>query len=88
MQSQTPPRVYRFPDLRRLGISWSRKHVRSLELAGKFPQHFMLGENSAAWPADLVDEWLRARIRGDGPAAKKGPKAKATPPEPRPGPAA
>jgi prophage regulatory protein len=44
------------------GIPWSRKHIRELVKAGKFPAPVRPGEQTVAWVESEVDSWLEARI--------------------------
>src|SRR5438270_4375124 len=41
-----PQRVYRFRDLAKVGVPYTRKHVTHLEKQRAFPVHFNLGPNS------------------------------------------
>lgn len=61
-----PQRVYRFRDLRPAGVSFTRKHITTLEREGAFPMHFNLGERAVGWVADEVDAWVDDRIRRRG----------------------
>jgi hypothetical protein len=63
-------RVYRFQDLRGAGVHFVRKHIRALERAGEFPQHFNLGEKAVGWVAEEVDAWVDAKIRARRPVVK------------------
>jgi prophage regulatory protein len=47
--------------LRARGIPWSRVHLARLEAAGKFPLHVDIGENTVAWFADEVDDFLEMK---------------------------
>jgi hypothetical protein len=62
-------RVYVFNDLRGAGVPYTRKHVRTLELRGEFPQHFDIGPNSVGWVAAEVDGWVESKIRSRGTRA-------------------
>ena len=37
-------------------------------LRGEFPEPIRLGPKAVGWFADEVDEWVRNRVRGKGPA--------------------
>jgi hypothetical protein len=52
-----------YADLRALGISYSREHLRRLMVAGKFPLAVALGPEKYArkmWTATSVRSWLAA----------------------------
>ncbi len=56
-------RLYRLPDLRKVGIDYSDVHLRRLEQAGKFPRRFKMipgsGPHGAvAWDALEIDEHI------------------------------
>lgn len=59
-------RIYRYPDLRAMGVPYTRQYLGYLERAGKFPPRFKLTEGagqqgSVGWDADAVDEHFRLR---------------------------
>jgi len=56
-------RFIRYSELREEGIPFSRKHVRALEMDGKFPRRVSLGENTVAWIEGEIDEWAATRPR-------------------------
>jgi prophage regulatory protein len=74
-------RVYRFRDLKSVGVPYVRKHVTTLERLGEFPMHFQLGPNSVGWVASEVDEWIEARIRSRRPATAGGQNGTSAPAE-------
>ena len=41
-------RVYLFPDLKKIGIPWTRQYISRLEKAGRFPRRFRLGDRQVA----------------------------------------
>ena len=55
-------KVYLFPDLKEIGVPWTRQYINRLEAAGRFPRRFRLGDRQVAWPADEVDPWLAERM--------------------------
>jgi prophage regulatory protein len=58
----TAPRLLRLPDvLERVGLRRSRLY--DLVADGRFPTPVKLGDRAVAWPADEVDDWIRAKIR-------------------------
>jgi prophage regulatory protein len=57
----TGRRLLTYADLCERGITYSRVHLRRLELAGKFPHHIDLGENKIAWFEDEIDTFLEER---------------------------
>ena len=58
---KTGRRLLDYQALRERGIPWSRVHVGPLEATGKFPLHIDVGENSIAWFADEIDDFLEAK---------------------------
>jgi predicted DNA-binding transcriptional regulator AlpA len=59
--------IYLFPDLKKIGIPWTRQYINRLEKKGRFPRRFRLGDRQVAWPADEVDRWLAGRMAERGP---------------------
>jgi prophage regulatory protein len=52
-----------FPELKeKKGIRWSRQHVKRKIDAGEFPPPAHLGEGTAAWSEEEIDQWLADRI--------------------------
>ena len=49
---------YTYPELRELGITYSREHIRRLEVRGLFPLHTNLDENGKriGWEKTLIHE--------------------------------
>ena len=54
-------RYYRFPDLVGAGIVNNRQTLSQWIKKHGFPRPVHLGPNTAAWPAEEVDVWLRQR---------------------------
>lgn len=51
-----------YPDLREEhGISFTSKHLLTLERAGKFPKRCTLGGRNVFWVADEVAAWCEAK---------------------------
>lgn len=68
-------RFLRFPELLSLkGISFSREHIRRLELRGEFPRRVRIGAGTVGWVEDEVDAWSKARI-AERDAAHSRPEA-------------
>jgi prophage regulatory protein len=44
------------------GIPYTRRHLRDLIAAGKFPQPVPLSEARIAWLEHEIDEWLAAKV--------------------------
>ena len=65
----TARKIYLFPDLRKIGIAWTRQYIYRLEDAGRFPRRFRLGDRQVAWSAEEVDQWLEERIARREPQA-------------------
>ena len=60
-------RVYRLPDLREVGITFSDVHLRRLEEAGKFPRRFKLNPGSGphgavCWDTADIGRYLDSLI--------------------------
>ena len=60
-------RVYRLPDLRKLGITYSDVHLRRLEAEGKFPKRRKMNPGSGPqgaviWDAPKIDQHIDAVI--------------------------
>jgi len=53
-------RAIRFRELKKI-IGASRSTIFRWERDGKFPKHFNLGNNSVAWLASEVEQWIRDR---------------------------
>jgi prophage regulatory protein len=56
-------RIYRYPDLKPAGVSYTFKHVTTLEKRDEFPKRVHLGRNSVGWVGAEVDQWVEDRIR-------------------------
>ena len=68
---------YRYPDLAKLGIPYSREHIRRLEKVGKFPMHTELGDGPGGfigWETGDIHKHLAAKAKA---AREKTKKAKA-----------
>ena len=66
--------LWRFSDLKALGIVEDRATGRRWMDTEGFPQPIILGPNSLAWDAEEVRQWVKSRPRG---AAPQPPRAKA-----------
>ncbi|MGH7074018.1 MAG: helix-turn-helix transcriptional regulator [Stellaceae bacterium] len=55
-----PRRLLGYPDLRDLGIPYSRVHLDRREKAGTFPRRVHLGANRVAWREEEITAWLAA----------------------------
>ncbi|MEH2476180.1 prophage regulatory protein [Nitrobacteraceae bacterium AZCC 2161] len=44
------------------GITFSRRHLYTLEAERKFPRRVTLGENRVGWVAAELDAWLDAKV--------------------------
>ena len=49
-----------YEDLRRIGISFSKEHLRRLEAQGRFPSRRRPTERRVAWRLDEVQAWIDA----------------------------
>jgi prophage regulatory protein len=61
-------RILTFKELREHGISFSRRHINRLEVAGKFPKRVWIGERTPGWLAAEIDAWVEAKIKERGRA--------------------
>ena len=63
--------VFRFEDLKDIGINWSRKTIYQKIRAGLFPRPIHLGGNTSAWVVEEIQDWIKARIADrDNPPPK------------------
>jgi hypothetical protein len=69
--------VFRFEDLKDIGIPWSRKTVYTKIGAGQFPPPISLGRNTSVWVADEIYDWIKGCIaERDNPATVASREAK------------
>jgi prophage regulatory protein len=54
-------RFLRYPELKPLGIPYSRQHLTVLESRGEFPQRVNLSERVVAWRLSDLKEWMASR---------------------------
>jgi len=54
--------IFRFEDLKDIGIKWSRRTVYAKIRAGQFPPPIHLGGNTSAWVAAEISDWIKGRI--------------------------
>jgi len=63
--------VFRYEDLKDIGIPWTRKTVYAKIRAGQFPPPIYLGGSTTAWVAAEIHDWIKGRIADrDNPPAK------------------
>jgi prophage regulatory protein len=43
------------------GITYTRRHLYTMENEGKFPRRVALGENRVGWIESEVDSWLQEK---------------------------
>ena len=55
-----------YPDLRRIGITYSKEHLRRLEAEGRFPKRVRLSERRVSWRLDEVRAWIDAHAADRG----------------------
>ena len=61
----TPPRLlYRFADLKRMGIVGNYTTLLRWIDQGNFPAGRMLGANSRAWLVEEIHDWIASRPVG------------------------
>jgi predicted DNA-binding transcriptional regulator AlpA len=56
-------RFVRYPELKPLGIPFSRQHLTTLEAEGRFPRRVKLSERVIAWRFSEILEWMNTRGR-------------------------
>ena len=63
--SRENPILIGFDELRELGITYSKEHLRRLETAGQFPERVRLTPSRIAWMFNEVMAWIndRAQVR-------------------------
>ena len=56
-------RFLSFPQLKsEKGLVYSRRHLRRLEIAGRFPRSVAISEGRIAWVESEVDQWLADKV--------------------------
>ncbi|MEY8118443.1 helix-turn-helix transcriptional regulator [Falsihalocynthiibacter sp. BN13B15] len=63
-QSRTPKILLGYEDLKVLGVSYSREHLRRLEAAGHFPLRIRLSPGRIAWKLIEIEKWIETRPVG------------------------
>jgi len=53
--------LWRFSDLQARGIVGSRPQLKNLQVKNGFPEGQMLGDNTRAWRASDIEDWIAAR---------------------------
>jgi prophage regulatory protein len=57
-----PNRLLVYPQLRETrGITYTRRHLYTLENENKFPKRVPIGENRVGWLESEIDGWIRDR---------------------------
>jgi prophage regulatory protein len=57
-----PNKLLRFCELNDTrGITYTRRHLYTLESERKFPKRVPLGENRVGWLESEIDDWIRDR---------------------------
>ena len=57
-----PSKLLVYPQLQETrGITYTRRHLYTLESQNKFPKRVPIGENRVGWLKSEVDEWIRGR---------------------------
>lgn len=60
--NQKPVKLLRYSDLQDTrGITYTRRHLYTLENERKFPKRVPLGENRVGWIESEIDDWIRER---------------------------
>jgi prophage regulatory protein len=58
-------RLVTHPELKSLGITFSRMHIRRLVALGLFPQPVQISPNRIGWWSTELEEWKEALTRRD-----------------------
>lgn len=58
------PVLVSYDNLKRMGILYSREHLRRLEAAGDFPKRLRLSPSRVAWKLCDIEEWIETRPVG------------------------
>jgi prophage regulatory protein len=56
-------RFVRYPDLKPLGVPFSRQHLAVLEESGRFPKRVKLSARVVAWRLSEIIDWMATRGR-------------------------
>ena len=57
-----PAKLLRYCDLNDTrGITYTRRHLYTLESENKFPKRVPLGENRVGWLESEIDRWIQDR---------------------------
>jgi prophage regulatory protein len=60
--NQKPAKLLRYCELNDTrGITYTRRHLYTLESENKFPRRVPLGENRVGWLESEIDGWIRDR---------------------------
>ena len=62
-------RISLFPELKDLGVRYSRRHLDRLEAEGQFPKRVPLGEHRVGWVTDEVIAYVKQQIESRSLAA-------------------
>lgn len=66
----TAPLV-RYPDLKPLGIPFSKSHIYHLMQLEEFPRPIRLTANTVAWLREEVEDWINKKILAQRNNSKK-----------------
>lgn len=61
-------RLLRLPEVKHQ-VGLGRTEIYRRIKIGEFPAPISLGARAVAWPSDIIDAWIAARIKGSGAAA-------------------
>ena len=60
--NRKPAKLLRYCDLQETrGITYTRRHLYTLESERKFPKRVPLGENRVGWLESEIDAWIAER---------------------------
>jgi predicted DNA-binding transcriptional regulator AlpA len=56
-----PRRLVSYPELKQLGIPWTRVHIRRLEAKSRFPRHIDLSGNTIVWLEHEIEAFIERK---------------------------
>ena len=56
------PKLLTYPELKAMGVVYTRQHLGKLEADDKFPKRVRLGEARVAWVEQEIVDWIEAKM--------------------------